>query len=280
MLESTEAIKKLLTDCSVEEQEAIKRHLHSLIPHPLEREWNVDSDTILSAIRRSSDITKRGMRGIIAEAVFERSVLPLVESAGWKSEAIVGDMSYDVRLTRAANTARIQIKLQRLNTGKPLFYYSKHYPPGSLYVVEVQKTRGGKRKARADTRASADVPVHATEDTRPYSFKDFDILAVNMHPSSGKWNDFRYTVASWLLPRTKNVSLIEIMQPVAATPNEVWTGDLIECLEWLRLGERRQVLTELLHRKVNQTKPAGSRKSSTSKTKVKTKGKRKTDRSD
>ena len=53
-----------------------------------------------------------------------------------------------------------------------------------------------------------------TVDTRPYSFRDFDILAVNMHPSSGDWKDFRYTLASWLLPRVNDVSLIEIMQRV------------------------------------------------------------------
>ena len=75
-----------------------------------------------------------------------------------------------------------------------------------------------------------------------------------MHPSSGDWKDFRYTLASWLLPRVNDVSLIEIMQPVAASPNTVWTSDLSECLEWFRAGEKRKVLIELLHRRPKEKK--------------------------
>ncbi len=42
-----------------------------LVLHPLESEWDINAETILSAIRRSSDLTLRGIRGIIAEATFE-----------------------------------------------------------------------------------------------------------------------------------------------------------------------------------------------------------------
>ena len=90
-------------------------------------------------------ITKRGVRGIIAEAVFESSALPPLEAAGWKAEAIVGDLSYDVHLTKDSTSVRIQIKLQRLVKGEPFLYYSNHYEKNSLYVVEVQKTRTGKK---------------------------------------------------------------------------------------------------------------------------------------
>jgi hypothetical protein len=83
--------------------------------------------------------------------------------------------------------------------------------------------------------------------TRPYRFGDFDILAVNMHPSSADWKNFRYTLASWLLPRAKDPSLIEIFQPVASVPNDVWTNDLRTCLRWFEGGDKHSVLRELLH---------------------------------
>jgi len=272
MQESPATIKKLIADCSKEEQEALKRYLRSLAPHPLEVDWNIDADDILSAIRRSNDIMKRGVRGIIAEAVFERSALPKLEEAGWKAETIVGDQAYDCLVSRGSSSVRIQIKLQRLDKGEPYLFQKKHYEKNSLYVVEVQKTRTGKKKKKKLKLSAGDqeVVIETTEpvneETRPYSFKDFDILAVNMHPSSKNWENFRYTVSSWLLSRPKNESLIEIMQPVAAVPNDVWTDDLMECMRWLESGEKRKVLTDLLHRKPKEKKPPKPRKSAAKKT--------------
>jgi hypothetical protein len=154
-----------------------------------------------------------------------------------------------VLLEKGKQTARIQIKLQRLEKAVPKLYYPNHYDQGSLYVVEVQKTRGGKKKTKKllPEIGTAVEGVDEVEETRPYRFGDFDILAVNMHPSSGNWKNFRYTVASWLLPRPEDAALIEIFQPVAATPNNVWTEDLSVCLDWYESGEKRMVLTETLH---------------------------------
>ena len=250
MDESPEAIRKLIAECSAEERKALRQFLSAIAPHPLEREWGIDADTILSAIRRSSDLTKRGVRGIIAEAVFENSVLPTLADSGWKPEVILGDLSYDAHVQKGGTSARIQIKLQRLEKGVPKLYYPKHYEEGSLYVVEVQKTRSGEKTTRQMLQGS-DATLEATDEitvqTRPYRFGDFDILAVNMHPSSGDWKSFRYTVASWLLPRANDNALIEIFQPVAATPNNVWTDNLSVCLDWLGSGAERTVLADLLH---------------------------------
>jgi hypothetical protein len=250
MNESIDAIKKLISECSVDEQKALKQYLRSLLPHPLESEWGIDADTILSAIRRSSDLTKRGVRGIIAEAVFENAVIPSIEPAGWEPVTIVGNPSYDVHLRRGNASARIQIKLQRLEKGIPKLYYPKHYDEGSLYVVEVQKTRSGEKTTKQHlpgTDATVEATDSVTVQTRPYRFGDFDILAVNMHPSSGDWKNFRYTVASWLLPRVQDKALIEIFQPVASVPNDVWTDNLAVCLDWFASGEKHSVLTEILH---------------------------------
>jgi hypothetical protein len=259
MTESLEAISKLIDECPDEERRALKLYFQRLLPHPLEREWGIDADTILSAISRSSDLTKRGVRGIIAEAIFVSQIMPTVAAFGWLPVDFSGDHSYDALLKKGDTSARIQVKLQRPEEGVPKLYYPKHYQEGSLFVVEVQKTRTGKKPAKKTlpgTQTEIMVTGSATESTRPYSFGDFDILAVNMHPSSGSWREFRYTVASWLLARPADTGLIEIFQPVATTPNDVWTDDLGTCLSWYEGARPSRVLTELLHRKKKAEKHA------------------------
>lgn len=91
----------------------------------------------------------------------------------------------------------------------------------NLFVVETQKTRGGVDKS-------------TNENTRPYRFSDFDILAVCMQPSTGEWSTFYYTVSRWLLPRDEAQVLMQKFQPVAMSPNEFWTDDFQTCVEWLR----------------------------------------------
>lgn len=252
MGESLETIKRLIDDCSEADRRAVRLHLGTLLPHPLEREWGIDADTILNAINRSSDLTRRGIRGIIAEAVFVNEVAPGVSEIGWELVTFGGDHPYDALLKNAEQEARIQVKLQRLERGVPKLYYPKYYGESPQYVVEVQKTRTGERTTRRPAAGASELagpngPV--TENTRPYSFDDFDILAVSMHPSSGDWKDFRYTVSKWLLPRRQEQSLIEIFQPVAVSPNDAWTDDLPTCLKWLEGGEQRMVLKERLHPK-------------------------------
>jgi hypothetical protein len=250
MSESLETISRLIDECSEDDLRDLRVHLRNLLPHPLEREWGIDADTILSAISRSSDLTKRGVRGIIAEAIFVNEIIPSVADSGWRPVDFGGDLPYDALLRKGELSARIQVKLQRLEEGMPKLYYPKHYEHGSLFVVEVQKTRAGKktsRKTLPGTQATIMTTESLTVSTRPYSFGDFDILAVNMHPSSGSWRNFRYTVASWLLPRPANAGLIEIFQPVAAIPNDVWTDDLNSCLVWYEGAKQFRVLTDLLH---------------------------------
>ena len=267
MSEPLETIRNLIDECSDEQRRALKLYLRKIAPHPLEREWGIDADTILSAISRSSDLTKRGVRGIIAEAIFVNEVIPTLESSGWLPVDMVGDYPYDAMLKKGVLAARIQVKLQRLEEGAPKLYYPKHYEKGTLFVVEVQKTRTGEKtskKTLPGTGTTITTTESVTVNTRPYSFGDFDILAVNMHPSSGSWRNFRYTVASWLLPRPANKGLVEIIQPVAAIPNEAWTDDLSTCLSWYENAKQTRVLAELLHLKKTgrkaQKKPARQKK--------------------
>jgi hypothetical protein len=50
----------------------------------LEVEWAIDGDDVLSSIYRAADLSRRGVRGLIAEFMFERDDLPSVEENGWK----------------------------------------------------------------------------------------------------------------------------------------------------------------------------------------------------
>lgn len=235
MSQATDEICRLIDALSEDDQRVALSYVRQRLPlHPLERQWGTTAEAILTAIARSSDLTLRGVRGILAEATFEETVLPALEASGWTSVAIVGDHAYDFVLERAAARLRIQVKLQRREAGVPK-EYSTHgrgalaCPAGTLHVVEVQRTRSGKKDG---------------ENTRPYRFGDFDILAVNLHPSTADWKRFMYTVGSWLLPRPQEPALIQILQPVPACPDEYWTDDLARCIDWLQAGEHKRLYSQ------------------------------------
>jgi len=242
MSETIDTVKGFIDQCSAEERGILFEYLRRRLPrHPLEEQWDIDAETILTAIYRSPDLTQRGVRGILAEAVFERDILPSVEKLGWRVLPVsVSDPPYDFVLEREGQRVTVQVKLQRTEKGQVKRYHPKRYAE-DLYVVEVQKTRSGKKKKKKRKMESTKAPPSGDESTRPYRFGDFDILAVNMQPTTHTWADFRYTVSRWLIPRRTNSRLIEIFQPVSLEPNEVWTDKLDVCLEWFRRGDRRRV---------------------------------------
>ena len=158
--------------------------------HPIEGDWGVPAEVILEAIARSSDLSQRGVRGLIAEAYFETHVLPSL--AQWRdSSPPAGDVAYDFAVTDGQREVRIQVKTQRRKAGRAMMANEAYRRlSGELYAVETQKTRAGKSNDGGDT--------------RPYRFGDFDLLAVNMEPATGDWTQFRYTLAQWLLPREED----------------------------------------------------------------------------
>jgi hypothetical protein len=237
MSEALDRVIEFIDRCSEKDRKSLLEYLRRKLPrHPLEEKWDIDAETILTAIHRSPDLTQRGVRGILAEAVFERDILPGVEKLGWRIvSAPLGDFPYDFHLEKQGRRATIQVKLQRIERGIPKRYQPRQYT-AELYVVEVQKTRSGKKRQQETptTLYSGD------ESTRPYAFGDFDILAVNMQPTTHTWTDFRCTVGTWLIPRKTNSRLIEIFQPVSLQPNDVWTDRLDVCLDWFQTGVRRK----------------------------------------
>jgi len=228
----TDEACRLIEQATDEERHIILAYLRERVPlHTLETEWNTTAEEILTAIARSSDLTLRGIRGILAEAIFEKRLLPNLERGGWEAIKIVGDQTYDFLIKRGKAQVRIQVKLQRKERGEPKEYAARSRkalkcPDGKIYVVEVQKTRSGERDG---------------QKTRPYRFDDFDILAVNLHPVTGNWERFIFTVGNWLLPRANDANLIEIFQPVPIEPDEFWTGNLDQCIQWFLSGKKRRL---------------------------------------
>lgn len=218
-------IWRVLQAVSQEDRARVFEQLRKEFPiHSLEKEWNVSANLILEAINRSSDLTKRGVRGVIAEAMFEQSVVKPLTSLAWKDITPKGDHPYDFLLADESGSVKVQVKMQRLEKRIP-----KLWSRGSnFFVVETQKTRTGTNSAGSAT--------------RPYHFGEFDILAVCMHPSCGDWRTFRYTIANWLLPRPNaDNQLIRVYQPVPASSNADWCDDFVTAVQWLRGGAKRTI---------------------------------------
>lgn len=238
MSEKTENVKTLIESLSSEELRTLADYLRSKLPkHSLEQKWGITSDLILDAIARAQDITQRGVRGVIAEAVFAADILPKIED--WNGIEIKGDQPFDFKIQRASDRReiRIQVKLQRTEAGAPL---SRKAFGAGTFIVEVQKTRSGTRRKRKGEAASSGIAI-PPEKSRPYQFDDFDIIAVNMQPATSDWTKFMYTVGSWLIPRAGNQKQIEIMQPVSANRSEVWTDNILECIHWYLSGTKKVV---------------------------------------
>ena len=211
-----EEIRTLLAKCSDEERRQIFQELRATIPiHAFEARMNAKAEVILEALDRAGALTLRGIRGIIGEATFLREVVPSL--LDWQDVTPPGDLPYDAALQDVTSIVKVQVKMQRRVAGTA-------WVRNGSAVVEVQRTRGGKRDG---------------QDTRPYRFGEFDILAVCMEPSHGRWNSFHYIPERWLNPRSSNATLIDIMQPVAMKPDAIWTNDFNETVRRLRSGKRR-----------------------------------------
>lgn len=141
MSELTDEICALIDRSSEEERRLILNYLRQRVSlHPLEQQWGATAEAILTAIARSSALTHRGIRGILAEATFEETVLPQLASAGWKTVTIVGDRACDFLLEKGATRVRIQVKLQRRQKGNPKEYAARsraslNCPSGKIYAV-------------------------------------------------------------------------------------------------------------------------------------------------
>jgi hypothetical protein len=218
-------INELLSQHSADERQAMLQVLRQEFPiHDLEGKLNVSAEVILEAIDRSSDLTLRGIRGVIAEAAFKEYVVTPMVERGWTEFPIDENAAFDFLLaTPSGLKFTIQVKMQRMKAKQPMRAIDANKRLFSsaeqMWVVETQKTRGGKGR---DGRS-----------TRPYRFGEFDIIAVSLHPSTNNWRTFCYTVANWLLPDLPDSKQMFKFQPIPKSPNDDWTDRLETCVEWL-----------------------------------------------
>lgn len=222
-----EQVRQMLAALTPEQRYQVFRLLRREFPiHPIERKLDTEAEIILEAIDRASDLTLRGIRGVIAEAAFATDVVGRLD--GWQDVTPAGDAPYDFLLRDSHGEVRVQVKLQRQRAHRPMLSDQTPrwagLPPG-MFVVETQRTRGG-------TTAGG-------EDTRPYRFGEFDLLAVSLHPSTRNWSSFVYTVADWLVPHPENAKWIQKYQAVPSQADVHWTDDFLQAVTWFRSGERR-----------------------------------------
>lgn len=216
-------ILALVRRCDPEARDEALRRLRKEYPiHPLETKLGATAEVILEAIHRAGPLTLRGIRGVLAESAFEVNVVKRL--VGWKSLPTPNDPPYDFLLEDSQGPIKVQVKLQRMKADRPMLA-SEGYRrlSAEMFVVETQRTRGGKDSRRG-------------EDTRPYRFGEFDLLAVATEPSTRKWDTFMYTVGRWLIPSVTSGQLLLKYQPVPAFPNSDWTDSFETCVEWFRSG--------------------------------------------
>ena len=241
--EALRAIRELLEQCSAEEQVALFRELrtrHQI--HEFEGIIGAPAEMILEAVHRAPELTRRMLRGVIADAAFRQfAVLPLA-AAGWHDVTPVGNFAFDYKLDDGMGAITVQVKLQRSERGAPVVKPGAPYGfDGRVHIVETQKTR---------TSTDGDDNL-----TRPYRFGEFDVLAVSMQPSTGKWDRYRYTLGRWLRCGKKPTEMATL-QPVAIGDSDFWTDDFRQAARWFRKEDdgKRMNATAVALRKNLRTK--------------------------
>ena len=214
-------VKRLLQQSTPEYRLALFKELRATHKiHKLEEAFGAPAEVILEAIHRAPELTRRMLRGVIADAAFSQYVVPAIADSGLRYITPKGNYTFDYKLADTIGSITIQVKLQRSERGRPVVKDGRRYGFGpEVFMVEPQTTRGGTDKEN--------------KKTRPYRYGDFDILAVSLQPSTGKWDTFRYTLARWLI-QGNEPSEIATMQPVPTAPNDFWTDDLVTAAQWLR----------------------------------------------
>lgn len=137
-------IRQLLDACTIAQRDAIVKLLRSEYRiHQIEQQWNTSAEIVLEALARSSELTQRMFKGILAEAACKVEVIDKL--AGWKDVTPLGSHAFDFVVEREQERATIQTKLQRKQAGAPFMYRlpGVRGPTTSFYVVETQKTRAG-----------------------------------------------------------------------------------------------------------------------------------------
>ena len=245
--EALATIRELFAQCSIAERAELLRELRALNPiHEFEQVIGAPAEMILEAVHRAPELTRRMLRGVIADAAFRQFVIRSLVPSGWSDATPVGNFAFDYRLEDGVGPVTVQVKLQRSERGAPVVKRGERFGFGeSVYIVETQKTRTG---------TDGD-----DKQTRPYRFGEFDILAVSMQPSTAAWDRYMYTLGRWLLPG-RAAGEVATLQPVAMDPGDFWTDDFRVAAQWLRMEDGGKRMADSARALTERTaKPAASR---------------------
>lgn len=231
--ESLAAIRDLIAMCTREEQEELFRELRrNHVIHEFEQIVGAPAEMILEAVHRAPELTRRMLRGVIADAAFRTVVVPLVAQQGWRDVTPEGNFAYDYVMEDSLGKVSVQVKLQRSERGRPVIKSGARFGfDGDVFMVETQKTRTGNDDQGAKT--------------RPYRYGEFDVLAVSLQPSTGDWGQYMYTLGRWLLPG-RGDNEMATLQPVAMASNEFWTNDFSTVARWFRADDGGRLAMSLL----------------------------------
>jgi hypothetical protein len=219
---TTDPTRFLSTLSDAEQRQALRWLLDRHRVHDLEEKFGAPAEVILEAIARGSDLSQRGVLGLIAESYFRLKVIEKL--SGWTEEPVEGHHAYDYLLTKGRLSVSVQVKRQRLELQQPKIYRRN----SGLFAVETQRTRGGTNR-------------ESQKKTRPYRFGEFDVLAVSVQPSTRDWSDFRYTVQRWLLPDAKDSECLKVIQPLSIVANEDWADNFETAVAWFKDGSERRI---------------------------------------
>ena len=226
-------ILALIDQCCEDEKDALFRELRqNRVIHEFERVIGAPAEMILEAVHSAPELTRRMLRGVIADAAFRTFAVASLKQHGWQDITPVGNFAYDYKLDDGVGPITVQVKLQRSERGAPVIKDGLRYGfEGDVFITETQKTRTG--------------TDGEDNQTRPYRYGEFDILAVSMQPSTGAWDRYMYTLGRWLLQGKKPDEMATI-QPVAQVPNNFWTDDFKVAAQWFREedGNKRMALSQ------------------------------------
>ena len=209
--------------------------------HEFEKIIGAPAEMILEAVHRAPELTRRMLRGVIADAAFRTFAIASLEPTGWKDVTPEGNFAFDYKLDDGNGPITVQVKLQRSERGSPVVKSGTRYGFDSdVFIAETQKTRTG---------TDGD-----ENQTRPYRYGEFDILAVSMQPSSARWDRYMYTLGRWLV-QGRNASEVATLQPVGTRTNDFWTDDFTIAAQWLRADDagKRMANSAPVRRKQNNS---------------------------
>ena len=223
------SIRGLLSACTESQKRQIFTELRSeILIHEFENVIGAPAEMILEAVHRAPELTRRMLRGVIADAAFRQFVIPPLIDKGWSDSTPEGNFAYDYILSDQIGKVSIQVKLQRSEKGKPVIRSGKKYGlKDDVFIVETQKTRTGNDANQ--------------QKTRPYKYGEFDIIAVSMQPYTQLWDRYMFSLQRWLLP-AKNEAELATLQPVSMVPDAFWTNNFETAIDWFRMEDNGKSL--------------------------------------